>query len=92
MILFDIILQSACSYFQKTVEQKGERVGALSFNKLNPNCWREEESWVEAADQRPCLRLCPKDINSSDIFANDDDEEFIKEDINGAQTFSKQSL
>ena len=68
MILFDIILKSAWSYFRKTVEQKGERVSALSFNKLNPNCWREEESWVEAADQRPCLRLCPKDTNSSDIL------------------------
>ena len=56
------------SYFRKTVEQKGERVSALSINKLNPNCWREEESWVEAADQRPCLRLCPQDTNSSDIL------------------------
>ena len=87
MILFDIILKSARSYFRKPVEQKGERVSALSINKLNPNCWREEESWVEAADQRPCLRLCPKDTNFG-RFANDDDnEEFIKEDINGAQTF-----
>ena len=32
-------------FSKKPVEQKGERVSALYFNKLNPNCWGRVLSW-----------------------------------------------